>query len=70
MQLYEITPDPVFKEYYQKWKSYEDNPLLKYKHMCKKEKAVYPLNFFVIFIFLELIVFAFNIFVGRCKQEN
>jgi len=70
LQLYEITPDPVFKEYYQKWKSYEDNPLLKYKHMCKKEKAVYPLNFFVIFIFLELIVFAFNIFVGRCKQEN
>ena len=58
-QLYEITHDSVFKEYYQKWKSYEDNPLLKYKHMNKKEKAVYPFNFFAIFIFLEIILFVY-----------
>ena len=59
-QLYEITHDPVFKEYHQKWKRYEDNPILKYKHMNKKQKAVYPLNFFVIFIFLEMILFVYT----------
>jgi len=64
-QLYEITHEPIFKEYYQKWKSYEDNPILKYKYMCKKEKAVFPLNFLIIFMFLEIIIFTYNRIRGR-----
>lgn len=59
-QLYEITHDPILEQYHQKWKSYEDNPLLKYKNMNKKQKAVYPFNFFAIFIILEIILFVYN----------
>jgi len=69
-QLYEITHDPIFKEYHQKWKSYEDNPLLKYKYMNKKEKAVYPLNFFAIFIFLEIILFTWGKIEKLLNTQN
>ncbi|MDY6964340.1 MAG: D-glucuronyl C5-epimerase family protein [Halobacteriota archaeon] len=59
-QLYEITQDPVFEQYYQKWKSYEDDPLLRYEQMNKKEKAVYPFTLFAIFVFFEMILFVYN----------
>ena len=59
-QLYGITSDPVFEQYYQKWKSYEDDPLLKYEHMNKKEKAVYVFIFFAVYMCLEIILFVFN----------
>jgi len=48
----------------------EDNPLLKYKHMNKKEKAVYPFNFFAIFIFLEIILFVYNKYKIKSKTTT
>lgn len=66
-QLYNITNDPIFKEYHNKWKSYEDSPL-RFFYYLKNIKwssrsgklgiAIYISNFLSLFILLEIIVFS------------
>ncbi len=58
LQLYDITQDPVFMRFYQKWKNYQDNPLVRFNYMNLKEKVVYPFNFLIIFVLIEIIIFA------------
>jgi len=66
-ELYNITGDPIFKEYYDKWKSYKDQGQW-YTLQCytlKTKLAIFILNFFPLFILLEIIVFLTIKMYGR-----
>ena len=58
-QLYDLTNDPIFKEYHNKWKNY--NPLPFFIRFIRQPSklgiAIYVSNFLSLFILFEIIVF-------------
>lgn len=59
-QLYDITEEPIFKEYHDKWKGYEDSPLRFYFSFIKLSRTgiyIYVLNFLSLLILSEIILF-------------
>ena len=59
-QLYNITKDPYFKKYHDKWKNYEDNPptfFIRFiSQPSKSAIAIYISNVLALFIVFEIIV--------------
>lgn len=62
-QLYNITNDPIFENYYVKWKGYEDNPnplqfWLRFYHTpSEMMAAIYIVNFLPLLVISELMLF-------------
>ena len=52
-QLYEMTEDPVFKEYYEKFRKYDQNPINNIKHK-NLDFFVYILNFAFLLVIFEV----------------
>ena len=57
--LYDITKEPIFKEYHDKWKGYEDSPFRFYFSFLNLSRTgiyIYVLNFVTLFLLSEIIL--------------
>lgn len=62
-RLYDITKEPIFKEYHDKWKSYEDSPFRFYYRFINSPRSgifIYILNFLSLFLLFKITVLLFK----------
>lgn len=72
-QLYDITKEPIFKEYHDKWEGYEDSPLRFYYRNVKQYRTgiyVYLLNFLALFLLSEIILYLYVKMNKRALDQN
>lgn len=70
LQLYKLTKDPFFKEYYEKFNKYDQNPVYKIKSKTL-DYFLYAINFMFMFITFETIFSnRFKNFLNRVYSRN